>query len=68
MVQFDNETEFIIRIKTVWIQISWLLQKPADLGLHCFRIKQNVENVVCAVGLFGQIRYLPLESCFSAQM
>ena len=23
--------------KTVWILISWLLQKPADLDLHCFQ-------------------------------
>ena len=23
-------------LKTVWIQISWLLQKPADLGPRCF--------------------------------
>ena len=22
--------------KTVWIRISWLLMKPADLDLHCF--------------------------------
>ena len=24
--------------KTVWILISWLLQKPADLDLHCFHL------------------------------
>ena len=24
--------------KTVWILISWLLQKPADLDLHCFQL------------------------------
>ena len=23
-----------VALKTVWILISWLLQKPADLGLH----------------------------------
>ena len=23
--------------KTVWILISWLHQKPADLDLHCFK-------------------------------
>ena len=23
--------------KTVWIQNSWLIQKPADLDLHCFQ-------------------------------
>ena len=23
--------------KTVWIMISWLLQKPTDLDLHCFQ-------------------------------
>ena len=24
-------------LKTVWILISWLLMKPADLDLHCFQ-------------------------------
>ena len=24
--------------KTVWILFSWLLQKPADLDLHCFQL------------------------------
>ena len=24
-----------VALKTVWILISWLLQKPADLGLPC---------------------------------
>ena len=27
---------FSIKSKTVWILISWLLMKPADLDLHCF--------------------------------
>ena len=25
--------------KTMWILISWLLEKPADLDLHCFLIE-----------------------------
>ena len=25
--------------KTVWILISWLLQKPADLTIHCFQLR-----------------------------
>ena len=24
-----------VALKTVWILISWLLQKPADMDLHC---------------------------------
>ena len=24
-----------VALKTVWILISWLIQKPADLDLHC---------------------------------
>ena len=30
--------------KTVWILISWLLRKPADLDLHCFK-KEYIEKV-----------------------
>ena len=26
-----------VALKTVWIQISWLLKKPADLDLHCLQ-------------------------------
>ena len=26
-----------VALKTVWILISWLLQKPADLDLHCLQ-------------------------------
>ena len=26
-----------VALKTVWIMISWLLQKPADLDLHCLQ-------------------------------
>ena len=26
-----------LALKTVWIQIRWLLQKPADLDLHCYK-------------------------------
>ena len=28
-----------LALKTVWILISWLLQKPADLDLHCLQEK-----------------------------
>ena len=26
-----------VALKTVWILISWLFQKPADLDLHCLQ-------------------------------
>ena len=26
-----------VALKTLWILISWLLQKPADLDLHCLQ-------------------------------
>ena len=26
-----------VAVKTLWILISWLLQKPADLDLHCLQ-------------------------------
>ena len=26
-----------VALKTVWILISWLLKKPADLDIHCFQ-------------------------------
>ena len=26
-----------VALKTVWILISWLLQEPADLDLHCLQ-------------------------------
>ena len=26
-----------VALKTVWIQFSWLLKKPADLDLHCLQ-------------------------------
>ena len=26
-----------VALKTVWILISWLIQKPADLDLHCLQ-------------------------------
>ena len=27
-----------VALKTVWIQISWLLKKPADLDLHFYKV------------------------------
>ena len=29
-------------MKTVWILISWLHQKPADLDLQCFQKQMNL--------------------------
>ena len=39
VLQFFNpgpaEPRYALPLQTVWIQISWLLQKPTDLDLHC---------------------------------
>ena len=29
------EPRYVLPLQTVYIQISWLLQKPTDLDLHC---------------------------------
>ena len=34
-------------MKTVWILISWLLQKPADLDLHCLQEKPADQDPYC---------------------
>ena len=31
----------------MWILISWLLQKPADLDLHCFQEKPADQDPYC---------------------
>ena len=36
-----------LALKTVWILISWLLQKPADLDLHCFQEKPADQDPYC---------------------
>ena len=36
---FHILTNYYVALKTVWIQINWLLKKPADLGLHCLQGK-----------------------------
>ena len=36
-----------VALKTVWILISWLLQKPADLDLHCFQEKPADQGPYC---------------------
>ena len=42
LTQFRTSNWIILNLhvvwKTVWILISWLLQKPADLDLHCFQL------------------------------
>ena len=35
----------------LWIQISWILQKPADLGLHCFQRGCRILKKVAYNGL-----------------
>ena len=41
-------------MKVVWIHISWLLMKPADLDLHYYQKRLGM----CMVHLLGRIRYL----------
>ena len=36
-----------LALKIVWILISWLLQKPADLDLHCLKEKQADQDPYC---------------------
>ena len=36
-----------LALKTVWILISWLLQKPADLDLHCLQEKPADQDPYC---------------------
>ena len=36
-----------LALKTVWILISWLLLKPADLDLHCFQEKPADQDPYC---------------------
>ena len=36
-----------LALKTVWILISWLLQKPADLNLHCSQEKPADQDPYC---------------------
>ena len=36
-----------LALKTKWILISWLLQKPADLELHCFQEKPVDQDPYC---------------------
>ena len=46
-----NEPRYILPLQTVQIQISWLLQKPTDLDLHClsfsmWRCVNNLHQVI----------------------
>ena len=36
-----------LALKAVWILISWLLQKPADLDLHCLQEKPADQDPYC---------------------
>ena len=36
-----------LALKIVWILISWLLQKPADLDLHCLQEKSADQDPYC---------------------
>ena len=44
--------------KTVWILISWLHRKPADLDLHCFHKREwHFEKFMGTVPFLSGIRY-----------
>ena len=50
IVDINSHTEW----QTVWFQISWLLQKPTDLDLHCLQrqgisgfSRTRVKKIVC---------------------
>ena len=36
-----------LALKTVWILISWLLQKPADMDQHCLQEKPADQDPYC---------------------
>ena len=36
------ESEYILPLQTVQIQISWLLKKPTDLDLHCLPLSMLI--------------------------
>ena len=58
-----------VALKTVWIQINWLLKKPADLDLHCLQDRWYLvvycfESVNCLsterfklICSFGQVHF-----------
>ena len=56
-------------IKKVWIQISWLLMKPADLDLHYLKKKeQNLEKIICSELRRLNMVFLPTESYFPEKL
>ena len=42
-----------LAMKTLWILISWLLQKPADLDLHCLQEKPADQDPYCLLELIS---------------
>ena len=46
-----------LALKTVWILISWLLWKPADLDLHCFQEKPADQDPYCLQELIYLVSY-----------
>ena len=44
---FVNYNELTSCIENMWILISWRLQKPADLGLHCLQEKPADQDPYC---------------------
>ena len=51
MCRFYNISFYLdsthLALKTVWILISWLLQKPTDLDLHCLQEKTADQDPYC---------------------
>ena len=49
------------------IQISWLLQKPTDLDLHCLQMQDISGDSRTRVKLLGQIVEKPFRSVWVAE-
>ena len=47
-------------LKTMWILISWLLQKPADLDQHCFQEKPADQDPYC----LQELKYIWFHTVF----
>ena len=59
-------TSSYVAMKTVWILISWLLQKPADLDLH--RLKESSHMVSYFKRIKGTERYIYKLICSFGQV
>ena len=57
-----------LALKTVWILISWLLKKPADLDLNCLQEKPADQDPYCLQKLISCfILFLKRVNCLSTE-